>query len=220
MSTPFPLRSSLVALAVGVIGAAGVLVLPVGTALAWLSLLAMPTGVLLAPAGPTLFVAPVIWFVALFVTGTPTGWGLAVLSGLLLAGTALGGGGRPCARASGLLLFGTLLWILPSMGGAWGPSPWDPQVGALLLDLAPTTLVSEAAGLDWMRHSLVYGPAGADSMGPEVRLPYRGSLAGPLSLVLGCALALWSRRLPRDGAASPPSSSCPPASSSAPSPRT
>ena len=37
MSTPFPLRSSLVALAVGVIGAAGVLVLPVGTALAWLT---------------------------------------------------------------------------------------------------------------------------------------------------------------------------------------
>lgn len=208
------------ALAAGVIGAAGVLVLPVGTGPAWLSLLAVPAGVLLSPAGPSLLVAPSIWFLALLVTGTPAGWGLAVLTGLLLAGTAAGGGDRPCARASGLLLLGMLLWILPSMGGAWGPSPWEPHVGAYLLDLAPTTLVSESAGLDWMRHSLVYGPAGADSMGPEIRLPYRGSLAGPLSLLLGCALALRSRRLARNGVACPPSSSCPPASSSAPSPRT
>jgi hypothetical protein len=47
----------------------------------------------------------------------------------------------------------------------------------------------ECAGVDWLRHPAIYEPAGALDIDPGLRQPFRGKLAGPALLLLGCALA-------------------------------
>jgi hypothetical protein len=84
-----------------------------------------------------------------------------------------------------LLLVAALLAGLPGRGGALG-APLEPALARLALDLSPATLVLESAGVDWMRDPAVYDPVATDRF---QRLPYRGALAGPLVLLVGCALA-------------------------------
>jgi hypothetical protein len=71
-----------------------------------------------------------------------------------------------------------------------------PRAAALLLDASPATLLTECAGLDWMRHRATYHPAGTDWYS-DLRAPYRGALASTSVFVLGCALAWVVRRRAR-----------------------
>jgi hypothetical protein len=61
--------------------------------------------------------------------------------------------------------------------------------------------VCESAGVrDWMWRAEVYEPVGIDRF---VRRPYRGALAGPSTLVVGCLLAVFGARRGRRAAAAP-----------------
>ena len=82
---------------------------------------------------------------------------------------------------------------LPGAAGLSAEPVWSPRAAALLLDFSPATLLVESAGVDWMRQPAVYGPAGADAIGPDLRLPWRGELAGPAVFLVGCALACAAR---------------------------
>jgi hypothetical protein len=156
-------------------------------------------------------------------------WAGAVLVGLSCAGAGLAllargrsaaiqpikGASSSAARvALVLLVLGAGLHGLPTRAGL-GRSPWPPEIAARALDVSPVTLVAEAAGIDWARRPAIYGPAGADSLGPTLRTPWRPALAGAGALMLGCALwcvALFATRRDQE----PPWRR---ASSSAPSPR-
>lgn len=107
--------------------------------------------------------------------------------------TGPGGGWRHAAL---LLAAGALLVGLPLAGGIEG-EPWPLGTAALLLDLSPASLLVECAGLDWMRHPVVYELVGTSRMDPAVRVAYRGSLAGPVVLLVGCAIAFAGRGLGR-----------------------
>ncbi len=122
---------------------------------------------------------------------------LLALGGLALLGAGLGVWfpNRRGALASLLLLGAAGLAWAPSMGGLWGAAPWSPQVAARLLGCSPATLVAEAGGLDWLRHSSVYDPVGGDSMGPSLYRPW-GSLAGALPGVVGFAAGALRRLFP------------------------
>ncbi len=87
--------------------------------------------------------------------------------------------------ASGLLASGAS--VLGGLGGA-PLARRAPTAAARALDLAPTTLTLEAAGVDWMRHPSIYEPAGTDWFSDR-RRPYSGA-SGGVSLVLGLALGL------------------------------
>lgn len=168
--------------------------------LAWLALWALPAGVLAAGLGRAALLPPLGW--AAVVCTAPTGpWAAPALAGLFSAGCALGHA-RPATRVgdSGVaLLVLALLAGLPALGGLTEPAPWSPALTARLLDLSPVVLVVESAGVDWLRHPAVYGPAGGDALGPDLRGPWSGALAGPVLLLVGCALlaATVARRAPR-----------------------
>lgn len=117
-------------------------------------------------------------------------WTAVTLTGLFAFGAACArlAGRRPAARATAAL---ALLLVAAGLHGAivrggLGRAPWPPAIAARALDAAPTTLVLEAAGYDWLRRPALYGPAGADSIGPSERTPWRPALAGATALVLGC----------------------------------
>jgi hypothetical protein len=96
--------------------------------------------------------------------------------------------------AGALLLTTSLASGLALRGGAWSV-PWPARTAQLLLDLSPVTLVCESAGVrDWMWREGVYEPAGVDRL---ARRPWRGSLAGPTVLVVGCVLAACFSRIGR-----------------------
>ena len=208
VETPSPWRRAVAAAAVSALGLAGLW--PVGgagvdglAALAWLSLAALPLGVGAgAWAGRAGWAAPLAWALALSLvqSAPPTlAWALTVVAGLFAAGWGMGArwpGGAGWTAAAALAAL-ALLGALPTLVGLAGDAPWSPGVAARLLDLSPLSLVLESAGVDWMRHPAVYGPAGADALGPDLRLPWRGALAGPTALVVGCAVARAGRR-PRD----------------------
>ncbi|MCP3919450.1 MAG: hypothetical protein GY711_28260 [bacterium] len=177
--------------------------------LAWLALVAVPVGWGLGAARTppaVALLAPLAWLACgAFFLSPPT---------LALAGAAWTGLAA-CGYAGGVLApRGTFVAALVCAGACWLPGlGWSPPVAARLLDLSPATLVIESAGIDWMRHPAVYEPVGADAIGPELRLPWRGKLAGPVVLLVGCTLTLVARRTARIVP-------CPPASSSARSPKT
>lgn len=129
-------------------------------------------------------------------------WAGLALAGVALLGAALGataGARRWRAGVAG----GWLLGVACAAHGAatgWGllqpEPPFSPEVTAWLLDLSPVGLVLESGGADWMRSPEVYDPAGTSRIGPELRLPWRGAVAAPLVVVVGCgllALALRAR---------------------------
>ena len=147
----------------------------------------------------------------------------AALTGLHFFGFGWGclfPGARPSSAAA-MALGVAVLAGLPSWGG-WVRAPWSPAVAARLLDLSPVVLTQECAGVDWMRHAAVYDPVGTHSIGPDLRSPWRGALAGPATLLVGCLLAAIARRSRGPGAPTndPRESSWHCASSSAPSPNT
>lgn len=170
--------------------------------LAWLAVWAAPAGVLAgAWGGRAAWGVPASWALGLWLVppAVPrTGLATACLVGLFAAGLGLGrflghflDRGRSAALwtwAAGLFLGGALASALPALGLVAGETPWSPQATALWLDLSPGSLVVEVSGLDWMRHPAVYAPAGADSIGPELRQPF-GALAGMTVLLVGCILA-------------------------------
>jgi hypothetical protein len=182
---------TLVGLAGQLLGASGPL------ALAWLALWALPAGVLSARLGRPAGLIPALWAAVLL--GTGAGWPpAAVCGGFFAAGLALGRAGGldqgviPRAGLSLLLL--AVASGAPAVGGLAGDAPWSPRVSARLLDLSPVVLVVESAGVDWTRHPAVYDPAGGDALGPDLRQPWRGELAGPGVLLVGCTLLLVALR--------------------------
>ncbi len=191
------------------VGALGFLLRDPSLALAWLAIVVVPVGWALgARRTPPLAagLVPFLWLVIawLRIESAPT---LAMAGctwiGLFGAGYA-GGLWLPSGAVLAGLVAACLSW-LPGLG-------WSPAVAARLLSLSPATLVIESAGFDWMRHPAVYEPVGVDAIGPRVRLPWRGKLAGPVVLLVGCGLSMAAGRTRM--------LTWRPASSSAPSPRT
>jgi len=176
---------------------------------AWLAIWAPALGALAPGALAPRTTAPGAWARALLVAGALWGaglflaqatartplpaaqWALACVLGLAFAGAALGALRVEAAwRSAGwLVVAGATLAALPSLLGL-AQRPFAPPVAARLLDLSPVTLALECASVDWMRHPAVYEPVGTDSIGPELRAPWRGSLAGSTVLLVGCALAI------------------------------
>ena len=213
-------RALLIALGLAAIGSAGLL--PVGmldpasssslALLGWFALIAAPVGFLagaqrlgLWPLG---FVPPAIWMALLGILDATSTVGLAtpaysglVWTGLYATGYALGrlGWGAPFAGAAWLFLLALGLSLLPTLEIEL-PAWWI----ARTVDLSPVTLLMESAGVDWMRHPSIYDRAG--DLPPTLRTPYRGILAGPLVLLVGCAIAILSalrRREPNPVGAPP-----------------
>jgi hypothetical protein len=122
-------------------------------------------------------------------------WGWCVIAGLYGLGLACGALVREQGvGAAGALLFVTLLASTAPARGAWGGEPWPPALARALLDVAPTALALESAGVDWMRHASVYEPVGTDRF---ERSAWRGALAGPTLLLVGYVSAAAARLLSR-----------------------
>ena len=206
MSTRTAARDFLLPLALAAAGALGALpgsrsgADPVAL-LAWISILSAAAGFLGGAAGirhaALAVLPPAAWMgLAAVVDGLSPrdlpapAWAALAWSGLYAGGFGLGrlSRGGAVAGASVLLLLASLLAALPILSGSLG-APLPPPVEARLLDLSPATLVEECAGIDWMRHPAIYDGAGSADIDPSLRLPYRGSLAGPIAFVVGCLLA-------------------------------
>ncbi len=177
---------------------------------AWLALVAPAVGALAGSAavrrgarGAAGLLTPFVWLAVLALLARdgarlpdPGGAGLGI-GGLFFLGAGLGAlrpeRAAPCAAL--LALLALLLALLPTAGGVLA-EPWPPTWAARLLELSPLTFVLERGGLDWMRHPWVYEPAGAASIGPDLRVAARGALAPGLCAVVGCALlvASWALR--------------------------
>ena len=199
-------RQLLLALAFGALGALGTLPGARGpdplAELAWIALIALPCGLacgaLELKLWPFAASVPALWMKALALAGalseralaTPL-WSALCWSGLFAAGWGLGRWRASGPRAAAALAcLSVVLAVLPSAGSFAG-RPWPPAVAARLLDLSPVSVCMEAAGVDWLRHPAVYEPAGALDIDPGLRQPFRGKLAGPALLLLGCALAAF-----------------------------
>jgi hypothetical protein len=203
-----PRRKFGLALGVACAGALGAL--PLGAApgmeagpdpvalLVWLSVLAVGAGWLCGALGVPLLsyalAAPGAWMVALAMADAASErdlpaplWPALAWTGLFAAGHGLG----RLAPRSPLAGSG-----LPGRGSL-AQEPWPPEGARLLLELSPATLLCESAGIDWMRHPSVYAPAGTDRF---QRAPYRGRLAGPAVLLLGCLLSAGAAALDRSRA--------------------
>lgn len=179
----------------------------------WLALVAAPLGCVSAAcalaAWPWTAMVPALWLVALSlecagasrVLPTPV-WAGAAWSGLFLAGWALGRLDRDAAprRAASVTLLLLALAALP-IGLGLCSGAFSPAITARLLDLAPTSWIVESAGVDWMRHPALYEPARTFDLGPELRAPFRGALAGPALLLVGCGFAWIAARRTRSAAA-------------------
>jgi len=170
--------------------------------LAWVAVVALPCGIacgaLQLRIWPFAASVPAVWMSALALAGVSSERTLAtpLWSALCWSGIFAGGWGVGQASAAGVrgvatgLVLVVLLALLPSAGAFLG-RPWPPAVAARLLDLSPVSVCMESAGVDWMRHPAVYEPAGALDIDPGLRQPWRGKLAGPGLLLLGCALAAF-----------------------------
>ncbi|MCE9594438.1 MAG: hypothetical protein K8S98_09610 [Planctomycetes bacterium] len=206
------LRELLCALVLGAVGCLGIL--PVSAhgsdlfaSLAWIALAAAPLGasaralgVRLVPYG---FVAPGVWMAgvacldAAIVRDLPTPlWGALAWSGLYAGGWALA---AAFARNRWRVVFAltlavALLAALPEKGGL-AREPWDGEFVATTLDLSPVALVTESSGaIDWPWAKSHYATLGVDRF---ERRPFRGRLAGPVALVVGCVLAWLARTFAR-----------------------
>ncbi len=177
--------------------------------LAWLVLLAPAAGAWCGALGirpwPFGFAVPVCW--AVLIAGsellsardlaTPA-FAACAVAGLFLIGLALGWlvPARPWAT-SGLCFFASLLASGLAIRGAFvdGAPPWaesHPKAAALLLDLSPLVLATDCAGFDWVHaHPDMYALSGVEWF---QRQPWRGPLAGPAVLVVGCVLAQVAHR--------------------------
>ena len=153
-------------------------------------------------------------------------WASCALAGMFAAAFGLGrvsatkelaASGRIAAAAlrnTGLVLLVTALASALPFLGEHLRTPPSASVNAHLLDIAPTTLATECAGVDWMRHPPIYDAASTADIDPGLRTPYDGRLAGGLVFVVGCALAWCLERVARRRDERWPSTA-----TSAPSPR-
>jgi hypothetical protein len=190
-------------------GAAGALD-PV-SALAWLAFWAPAAGILCGASGlsfgPFALLVPGCWcFLLVWADSSserdlPTPfWAALALAGFFAAGLALGRlfPGRGLALAGLALLAGLVLSALALLGGAGETSlaRSHPRLAALALDVSPLGLVYDCAGWDWTHSNAdVYERSGVEWF---QRRPWRGGLAGPAVLVVGCALVWLARaRAPR-----------------------
>ena len=200
--------------------------------LVWLALWSAPAGCLCGAGGVAIgapaLLAPGLWTgLAALVDGfsprdlPSPAWAALAWTGLFAAGFGLGRLlPRPgLAGAGALLLLAGSLSALPIATGSLG-GPLPPAVAARLLDLAPTTLLAECAGLDWLRHPAIYDAAGTADIDPALRIAFRGPLAGPLAFVVGCALAAAGAGIARARSNASERERWPSTSTSAPSPRT
>ena len=186
--------------------------------LAWAALSAPAVGVLVGAHGIGAFYGAtvaasytlgLIWSDVLGEADLPRPlWAALLVTGLYLCGMGLGrlvpGRGIPLA---GIVLLGGVL--LSGASVQWGLGGEDsgswaaryPGLARVLLELSPLVLAYDCAGLDWTHaQPEMYRLSGVEWF---VRRPWRGILAGPLSIVVGCAFLLLSRRIP---ARVPPSS--------------
>ncbi len=174
--------------------------------LAWLAVLAPTCGCAAVAmdlrAWPFAAAIPGAWMIALVIVSASAGrdvasplWGMLAIAGLFAAGAGAAHLARKQAWSTcgALLLVGAGLAMLPALPGRSG-APWPVSVARVALDLSPITLVAECSGVDWMRSAAVYGPVGSDRF---ERTAYSGALAGPLCLVLGCALWMVAARVSR-----------------------
>ncbi|MCK6444863.1 MAG: hypothetical protein L6Q99_00570 [Planctomycetes bacterium] len=218
------LRELLLALGLGAVGALGCL--PVSSrgpdlfaALAWIALVAPALGAAAHALGVRLwpygFVAPGLWMGAIAAVdasierdlATPL-WGALAWTGLFALGHAFAGLWRAQRAASVPVLFSltALLVALPEKGGL-AAEPWPPGFTARALDASPLAWVTESSGaFDWPWQQSHYARLGVDRF---ERREFRGRLAGPVLLLVGCGLAAlvhaFRRRLePRPRTGSPP----------------
>jgi hypothetical protein len=200
--------------------------------LVWLALWSAPAGFLCGAGkvakAPLALLAPGLWMglVALVDGLSPRdlpspAWAALAWTGLYAAGFGCGrlAPGRGLAGAGALFLLAGFLSALPIAAGSLGGA-LPPEVSARLLDLAPTTLLAECAGLDWLRHPAIYDAAGTADIDPALRHAFRGPLAGPLAFVVGCALAALGAGIARARSKASERERWPSTSTSAPSPRT
>lgn len=187
------------------LGLAGLLAAPGTIApLAWLALVAPAAGAWAAAGAPApALVPPLVWAFAVAAVGQAPGAlsGSFAVALLFALGVVLGAGAGPRAwvRGAWLALVALGLSLLPLAGRVLVGAPLDPRWAARALDLAPTSLVLECAGIDWMRHPALYEAADTASIGPDLRTPYSGSLAVPAGVLVGCAALarlLTRRRVP------------------------
>jgi len=182
--------------------------LPLGVAadplalLAWLALAAVPLGILCGARGLALWpwsaMVPAGWMIlfalasAFSERAVPAPHGPAlVLCGAFLCGWALGRGWPAAAWSSSGLAWALLALASALPMGLWiQDGAFPPAATARLFDLSPVTLVIESAGVDWLRHPLLYETARTYDIGPELRGPFRANLAGPVCLLVGC-LGAW-----------------------------
>jgi len=186
-------------------GAAGALD-PV-TVLGWMALCAPAAGAACGARGIALLpgaLVPATWMLQLawvqsgaergFAT---LGWAGCALSGLFALGLALGRRARSALPTAGALLFLGLVLSSAALGfglvaGGAELARSHPHLAARLLDASPLVLVFDCAGWDWVHaQPEVYADAGVEWL---QRRAYRGNLAGPAVLVVGCLLAILARR--------------------------
>lgn len=212
------LRELLVALALGALGALGCL--PVSqrggdlfAALAWIALIAAAAGALARSANVRLwpygFVAPGVWMGAIAwldassARDLPTPlWGALVWTGLFAGGYGVATlcRARRAWAAPALLVAAAALSALPEKGGL-AREPWPEGFTQRALDLSPVAWVSDSSGaIDWPWQKSHYAALGVDRF---QRREFRGALAGPVALVVGCALAWLAAVLTRAPASRP-----------------
>lgn len=164
------------------------------------------------------------WIFASLTIGVSVAWALdpgvnvvgavGAWVGLLLLGQGIGMALDGCcswdrpSMGAALFLVAVLLTALPGGAGRLSSGAFEPKTTAWMLDLSPASLVVESAGVDWIRHPAVYGPAGGDALGPDLRQPWGtfgsqmlgdgavqgGVLAGGVLGLVGYVLTLLFRR--------------------------
>jgi hypothetical protein len=170
--------------------------------LAWLTLLAPALGALCARVAWAAGV-PLVWSGLLFLTSTRANHALATplwpacsVSGFFLIGLALGRWTRSPSNTAVWLILTSFFFSGVSLGFGLVPLGGElarthPTLARWLLESSPLVLAFDCAGVDWVhRQPDVYVQAGIEWL---ARHPYRGSLAGPLVLVVGCALSGLAR---------------------------
>ena len=121
----------------------------------------------------------------------------AAWSGLFAAGFGAGrwAAGRAAWRwrGAGLVAAAVALATAAPLGAGLLEASWPAGFCARALDLSPVVLVVESAGItDWMWHPSTYVSAGVDRF---QRAPFDAALAGPLTLLVGWAIAILGTAL-------------------------